>query len=177
MQILYCWSAKCTSSLSKLKVWRDPSIPIWYCKQPSGGLISESHVNWVTLISNDLVASTSANVKATVAESSSPTSIYTEIGRKKWSEKFYNPTLFKFQPQTFQPWIFLLGLRSGVKKFGAGMSFDQKIQFIKIGTSNQYCKNQVQIDKNNFVCYIGTYKIYKFNSSKSFVMIFLFDQK
>ena len=82
MQILYCWSAKWTSSLAKLKVWRDPSIPIWYCKQPSGGLISESHVNWVTLISNDLVASTAANEKATIAESSSPTSIYTEIEKK-----------------------------------------------------------------------------------------------
>ena len=74
-----------------------------------------------------------------------------------------------FQPQTFQPWTFLMGLKSGVKKSGVGMAFNQKIQFIKIDTSNQYCKNQVQIDK---VCDIGTYKIFKFDLSKSFVMIF-----
>ena len=49
-------------------------------------------MNWVTLISNDLDESTSAKVKATVAESSSPTSIYTEIEKPNGGTAFLQAT-------------------------------------------------------------------------------------
>lgn len=72
------------AELMKLNVLNAPVRPVWYCKQPAGGLDGLKQGIWVTLISHvRTVEAAAANVKATVAVAAAvcPTSMYT--GKQK----------------------------------------------------------------------------------------------
>ena len=61
-------------------------MPVWYCKQPSGGLMGELQAYWVTLTSKPRLPAALPNSKLRVAPSELPVPSSTKT--RKFKVKF-----------------------------------------------------------------------------------------